>query len=169
MGDLSLGGPCWRGEFVVIDVEISSGGTKEEWEEAILKVRDGCTVAFTHGSRDDDRKVAVGWCGSRGGEGCELVGSVATVWDGKVAGMRLALESLSVAPLLGLSDSQAAIAAVRNAAECGHARTVDLRAVVNLAGEWGSAGVDLRFGLVKAHVGIEDFFACLDQELCGVG
>ena len=140
---------------MVIDVGVSSGGTKEEWEEAILKVRDRCTVACTDGSRDDDKRVAGGWCGYCGGEGYELVGSVATVSDGKVAGMRLGVESLSVAPLLVLSDSQAAIAAVRNAAECGHVRTADLRGVVNLAGEWGSAGVDFPFGWVKAHVGID--------------
>ena len=27
---------------------------------------------------------------------------------------------------------------------------------MNLVGEWASAGVDLRFGWVKAHVGIEE-------------
>ena len=116
---------------------------------------DRCTVAFTDGSKDDEGKVAGGWCGSRGGECCERVGSVATVWDGEAAGMKLALESLTAAPLLILSDSQAAIAAVRNAAECGHAGTADLRGVVNMVDEWASAGMDLHFGWVKAHVGIE--------------
>ena len=99
-----------------------------------MKVSDRCTVAFTDGSKDDEGKVAGGWCGSHGWEGCELVGSVATGWDGEVAGIRLALESLTVAPLLVLFDSQAAIAAVNNAAECGHASTADLREVVNMAG-----------------------------------
>ena len=155
MGDLSLGGPCWRGEVVVLEVGVGSRGTKEECEEVIFKVSDGCTVAFTDGSRDDEGRVAGGWCSSHGGEGCELVESVSTVWDGEVAGMRLTLESLKLAPLLVLSDSRAAIAAVKNAAECGHARTADLREVVNLAGEWASAGMDLRFGWVKAHIGIE--------------
>ena len=106
MGDLSLGGPYWKGVVVVIEVGVGSRGTKEEWEEAILEVSGGCTVAFTDGCRDDEGRVASGWCGSRGGEGCELVGSVATVWDGEVAGMRLALESLTVAPFLVLSDSR---------------------------------------------------------------
>ena len=54
--------------------------------------------------------------------------------------MRLALESLPVAPLLVLSNSKAALAAVRNAASTGVARTADLRRVVNLAGEWALAG-----------------------------
>ena len=58
------------------------------------------------------------------------------VWDGEVAGMRLALESLPVVPLLVLSDSRAALAAVRSAASAGVARTTDLRKVVDLVGEW---------------------------------
>ena len=82
------------------------------------------------------------------------VGSVATVWDGEIAGMRLALESVPVSPVLVLSDSQAAIASVRNAAICGSARSEDLRAVVDMVGEWGSAGVPIRFAWVKAHVGV---------------
>ena len=45
--------------------------------------------------------------------------------------MRLALESLPVAPLLVLSDSQAALAAVRNAALAGVARTADMRRLVD--------------------------------------
>ena len=155
MGDLSLGGPYWRGEVVAIEVEVGSGGMKEELEEVILKVSGGCTVAFTYGSKDKEVKVAGGWCSSRVGEGCELVGPVPTVWDGEGAGMRLVLESLTVVPLLVLSDSRAVIAAVKNTADCGHARTVDLREVVNLGGEWASAGMDLRFGWVKAHVGIQ--------------
>ena len=48
--------------------------------------------------------------------------------------MRLALDSVAVSPVLVLSDSQAAIAAVRNAAACGSARTADLGAVVDIVG-----------------------------------
>ena len=121
---------------------------------AIECVRNGCVVAFTDGSRDDAGRVAGGWCDSRGGEGCELVGTVVTVWDGEIAGMRLALESLPVAPLLILSDLKAALAAVRNAASTGEARTADLMRVVDLVGEWALAGAELRFGWVKAHVGV---------------
>ena len=64
-----------------------------------------------------------------------LVGTGATVWDGEIAGMRMALESLPVAPMLLLSDSQAAILAVCNAAAGGWARTADLKAVVDAIGE----------------------------------
>ena len=45
----------------------------------MLKVSGGCTVAFTDGRKVDEGRVAGGCCGSRGGEGCELVGSVPTV------------------------------------------------------------------------------------------
>ena len=153
-GELSLGGSCWKGEVAVVDLGVGAGAMSRNWEEAIERVRDGSVVAFTDGSRDDAGWVAGGWCDSRGGEGCEFVGTVATVWDGEVAGMRLALESLPVTPLLLLSDSEAALAAVRNAASSGVARTADLRRVVNLVGEWAFAGAELRFGWVKAHVGV---------------
>ena len=153
-GELSVGGRCWKGKVAGVDLGVGVGATSRDWEGAIESVRNGCVVAFTDGSRDDAGRVAGGWCDSRGGEGCELVGTVATVWDGEIAGMRLALESLPVTPLLVLSDSKAALAAVRNAASAGMARTADLRRVVNLVGEWALAGAELRFGWVKAHVGV---------------
>ena len=64
-----------------------------------------------------------------------LVGTVATVWDGEIAGMRLALESSPVEPVLLLSDSQAAISAVCHAAARGWAKTVDLKPVVDAMGD----------------------------------
>ena len=76
------------------------------------------------------------------------------MWDGEVTGIRLALESLPKVPLLVLSDSRAALAAVRSAASAGVARTADLRRVVDQVGEWALEGVPLRFGWVKAHVGV---------------
>ena len=66
----------------------------------------------------------------------------------------MALDSVAVSQVLVLSDSQVAIASVRNAAACGSARTADLRAVVDMVGEWDSAGVPIRFACVKAHVGV---------------
>ena len=71
------------------------------------------------------------------------MGTVATVWDEEVAGMRLALDLVAISSVLVLSDSRAAIASVRNAPTCGSARTADLRAVVNMVGEWASAGVPI--------------------------
>ena len=82
------------------------------------------------------------------------MGTVATIWDGEIAGVRLALESVAVSQVLVLSDSQAAIASVRNAATCCSARSEDLRAVVDMIGEWDSAGVSIWFVWVKSHVGV---------------
>ena len=48
--------------------------------------------------------------GLPGGSGSVAVGTVATIWDGEIAGMHLALDSVAVSPVLVLSDSQAAIA-----------------------------------------------------------
>lgn len=67
-----------------------------------------------------------------------------TAWDGEILGLRLALESLPLTHIVLLSDSQAAIAVVCNAAADGWARMVDLRAVVDTFGEWTTRGVLLR-------------------------
>ena len=84
------------------------------------------------------------------------VGTVATIWDGEVAAMCLGLKSVAISPVLVLSDSQVAIASVRNSAACGSARSAHLRAVVNLVGEWTSAVVPIQFAWVKAHVGVAE-------------
>ena len=73
------------------------------------------------------------------------LGTIATVRDGEIAGMRLALDSVMIAPVLVLSDSQAVIVYMWNAAACGYARSVDLRVVVDMVGEWASVGVPIRF------------------------
>lgn len=86
--------------------------------------------------------------GSKGESGSVAVGTVATIWDWEIAGMRLVLDSVAVSPVLVLSDSQAAIASVRSAAAVGSARTADLRAVVDMVGEWTSAKVPIQFALV---------------------
>lgn len=98
-------------------------------------------VAYTDGSRNEDGRVGGGWWGSRGAECYLLVGTIVTVWDGEVASMWLSLESLSVTPVLLLSDSQAAIAAVCNGAADGWARTADLSAVVDAVREWATHSV----------------------------
>ena len=81
-GELSLGGACWRVEVAMVNLGVGAGGEAQDWDEAISRVAGGCVVAFPDGSRDESGRVAGGWCDSRGGGGCGLVGSVATVWDG---------------------------------------------------------------------------------------
>ncbi|KAF8459763.1 hypothetical protein BDZ91DRAFT_799707 [Kalaharituber pfeilii] len=59
-----------------------------------------------------------------------------TVWDGEVAGMKGALEAVdNRVKVLLLTDSQAAISAVRNAGRTGKARTADLARLVELIAE----------------------------------
>ena len=153
-GALSLGGPCWQGVVTTADLGVGPGGLGVDWEEAICRVGEGYVVAYSDGSRDESGRVVGGWCGPRGAEGCVLVGTVATVWDGEIAGMRLALESLPVVPVLLLSDYQAAISAVFNTAADGWAPTVNLKAVVDAVVEWDRSGVPIHLAWVKAHVGI---------------
>ena len=108
-------------------------------------MHEGDSLLFVDGSRDESGRVSGGWWGYRGGCGSGAVGSVATVWDGEVTGVHLALDSVAISPVLVLSDSQVAIASVRNVATCGTARTADLRAVVDIMGDWYSAGVPIQF------------------------
>ena len=63
--------------------------------------------------------------------GGATLGKLATVWDGEVCGVRGALEDAqSDANVLILSDSQAAIVAVKKAGRTGRARTRDLKFVM---------------------------------------
>ena len=137
---------------MVAELGLDGRATVVEWEAAIERVSGGVALLFTDGSRDESGRVGGGWWGSRGGSGSVAVGTIDMVWDGEIAGMRLALESVS--PVMVPSDLRAAIASVQIAAACGSARTADLRAVVDMVGEWTSAGVPIRFAWVKAHVGV---------------
>ena len=154
MGTVSLSEACWHGEVDVVDLGLSRDTSVGQWDGAIGRVRGCADLLFTDGSRDESGRVGGGWWGSRGGHGCVAVGTVATVWAGEIARMQLVLDSVAVTPVLVLSDSQAGIASVRNAAACGSSRTADLRAVLNLVGQWASAGVPIRFACVKAHMGV---------------
>ena len=79
-GALSLGGPYWKGEVKVVELGIGANSARKVWEQAIAKVEEGLLAVYTDGStRDDVGKVGGGWYDSSGGEGCALVGSVATV------------------------------------------------------------------------------------------
>ena len=141
---LSIGGPSWRGEVTTVHLGVGSDIQRFDWEEAISSVGEGCLMAYFDSSRDELGRGVGSWYGLRSAEGCVLVGMVVTVWDGGIAGMRLALVSLPVAPVLLLSDSKAAISAVCTPAACGWARTLDLRAVVDASGDWAHRGVPLR-------------------------
>ena len=119
---------------VVADLGLGREASVEDWEAAIEQVCGDDDLLFTDGSGDESGRVGGGWWGSRGGSGSVAVDAVATVWDGEVVRMPLALESVAVSPVLVLSDSQPAIASVRNAVACGSARMADLQAVVDMVG-----------------------------------
>ena len=97
------------------------------------------------GSRDEFGRVGGGWWGSRRSCRSMAVGSMATIWDGEIAGIHLSLESVAIASVLVLSDSQVVIPSVRNAAACGSARMADLWPMVDMIGGCTSAGVPIRF------------------------
>ena len=78
-----------------------------------------------------------------------------TVWDGEVAGIRQALRMAPEVDLFVLSDSTAALQAVKQAAHDGRGRSMDLGEVVDEVSRRSLMGLSMRFGFVKAHVGID--------------
>ena len=86
---------------------------------------------FTDGSMNEEGRVGGGWYveGLRGWK--EGIGKLATAWDRVIVEMR---SGMQMAPedqkILVLSDSQAAIAAIRKAAKTGRARTGELKEVM---------------------------------------
>jgi len=81
---------------------------------------------------NEDGMVGAGWYveGGKKLKGVTLY-KLATVWDGELCGVRGALEDApSESNVLILSDSQAAITAVKKAGRTGKARTRDLKFVM---------------------------------------
>jgi len=106
----------------------------------------------TDGSMSEGGGVGAGWYveGGKKSGGASL-GKIETVWDG---GVRGALEDApSESNVLILSDSQAAIAAVKKAGRTGKARTADLRRVLmDIKERQTRLGPNaVSFGWVKAH------------------
>ena len=89
--------------------------------------------------------------------GGKAIGKVATVWDGEVNGIRTGIEQSDAnKKVLILTDSQAAVKAIKKAGRTGKARTRDLQRIFELINErqsiMGPQAVAL--GWVKAHIGI---------------
>ena len=112
-------------------------------------------MVYTDGSRDSDGRVGGGWHAPGNGAGSVAVGSIATVWDEEVAGIRQALRMAPVVDMLVLSDSTAALRAIKQAADKGRARSRDLVEVVNEIGRRPAKGLSTQCGWVKAHVGVD--------------
>ena len=153
-GRISLGGDCWRGFVDVVDLGPCKSSTSEVWERAIKEAGERRLVVYTDGSRDGDGRVGGEWHAPQNGAGSVAVGSIATVWDGEVAGIRQALRMTPAVDILALSDSTAALLAVKGAARSGRGRTRDLVEVVDEVGRRSLLGLSTRFGRVKAHAGV---------------
>ena len=105
--------------------------------------------------------VAAGWY-VRDGSGMDNTdtlgpGKIVTAWDGEVAAIKGGLRATKQRKVLILSDSQAAVMAIKKAGRTGRARTKELRRTMDLIAErqeeLGPGVVWITW--VKAHVGIE--------------
>jgi ribonuclease HI len=154
---LRFGGACKVSKIQEVDLKLSSEDPKEKWQRRISEVGEGAVVVFTDGSKIEGGGVGASWWDQERRKGYGIgLGKIATVWDGEVAGLRGALTHAPAKKILILSDSQAAIAATKQAGRTGKARTYNLRWVASEIGsrkeELGEDAVTL--GWVKAHVGI---------------
>ena len=154
-GRLSFGEACWRGSVDVVDLGPSRSSTCAIWEWAIREAGERRLVVYTDSDRDSDGRVGGGWHAPGNGAGSVAVGSIATVWDGEVAGIRQALRMAPDVDTLVLSDSTAALRAIKLAADRGHGRSMDLVEVVDEIGRRITKGLSAQFGWVKAHVGVD--------------
>ena len=154
-GHLSLGGDCWHGYVDVVDLGPCKSSSYSVWEWAIGEAGEKRLVVYTDGSRDGDGWVGGRWHTSGNGAGSVAVGSIATVCDGEVAGIHQALRMAPEVDNLVLSDSTAALEAVKRAAHDGRGRSRDLVEVVDEVGRRSQMGLSTRFGWVKANVGID--------------
>ena len=112
----------------IAEVNVRPVDDPEAWEEEIKKEGVEGAYIFSDGSLLESGNVGGGAfvVGTEGGEEevkCG-VGSLATVWDGEVAGMVGGLTKVRVNDrTLILADSNATIAAVKNAGRTGKARS----------------------------------------------
>ena len=107
--------------------------SKEQWEERIKDITTGGDyhLAFTDGSKLEDEKAGAGGTIRNQLSGGRGLGDRANIWDAEVTAMTEKPRLSKGKRLLILSDSQAAIAAVK-AGRKGHGRTKKLRQAVNL-------------------------------------
>ena len=154
-GQLSIGGDCWRGHVDVVDLGPCKTSTSEVWERAIKEAGERRLVVYTDGSRDSDGRVGGGSHASGNGAGSVAVASIATVWDAEVAGIPQALRMIPEVDILVLSDSTAALQAIKRAARGGRGRTRDLVEMVDEVVRRSLLGLSTQFGWVKVHAGVD--------------
>ena len=155
---IEWGGECPSVEVDIRVLEVPKDATNGDWTKVIARAAEGRRVIYSDGSKAEgvEGMVGGGWFESEDIRGGIAVGDRATVWDGEVAGMEGALRAVGKVPVWILSDSQAAIMAVKRAGKRGIASTRGLKEVVSLISqceeEYGAGAVSLTW--VKAHVGI---------------
>jgi len=155
-GRISYGGRVEKTEVPEVKLQAQADSKAEVWTEAINQAREHYKAIgiYTDGSMNEDGVVGAGWHVEGGTQGGVTLGKLATVWDGEVYGVRGALEDApSNSNVLILSDSQAAIAAVKKAGRTGKARTNDLKLVLmDIKEQQARLGPNaVSFGWVKAH------------------
>ena len=159
---MSYGGRVEKIEVPVVKLQAQADSKAVVWTEAINQAREQCDAMriYTDGSMNEDGMVGGGWYVEGGKKlGGVTLGKLATVWDGEVCGVRGEFEDApSESNVLILSDSQAAIAAVKKAGRTGRARTRDLKVVMEGIRERQSRlGPNVvLFGWVKAHNELHD-------------
>ena len=154
-GRLSFGGACWGGRVDVVDLGPSKSSTCAVWERAIREAGERRLVVYTDSRRDSDGRVGGGWHAPGNGAGSVTAGSIATVWDGEVAGIHQPLRMAPDVDTLVLSDSTAVLRAIKRAADRVHGRSKDLVEVVDEIGRHITKVFSMQFGWVKAHVGVD--------------
>ena len=106
-------------------------------------------------SKDGVVQVRGGWHASGNGDRSVAVGTITTLWDGKVAGIPQALRMAPEIDILVLSNSTAALQPIKTAAHSVRGTSRDLVEVVDEVGILDLMGPSTRFCWVKAHVGID--------------
>ena len=114
-----------RFELHETNLQCGPSTPKSTWGKAISLTKR--TPIYTDGSKSDGGVVGGGYYLQQGQLGVR-VGTMATVWDGEITGMKMGLSAAGNAEekVIILCDSKAAIQAVINAGRRGKARTRDL-------------------------------------------
>ncbi len=131
--EILWGGACQKVE--VFSTEIGDKNTnRNKWEENIKDTTMGVdyNLAFTDGSKQEDRKTGVGWTVRNDFYGGRGLGTIKTVGDAELTAIVEPLGRSKEESLLILSHSKAAIAAIIKAGKRGQRRTKKLREATNL-------------------------------------
>ena len=124
-----------------MDLKPCTSSTSVVWERAIREAGGEGLVVYTDGSRDGDGRVGGGWHALVNVAVSVTVGNIATVWDWGVAGIRQALRMAPEVDILVLSDSTAALQAIKRATSMGRGRYRDSVEVVDKVGRHSHVGL----------------------------